>query len=144
MEPVKVITSVPLYNIILEAKVTESLVRDVMKVFYADVRDDVILGPIFRAAIKDAEWNAHIEKVTTFWLTAFRIEKTYRARDFIHAHVKHKNIGAEHTPLWLEIFERTITRLCSEKERLAFRSIAIAMLENLNIAFDRRNTGTLS
>lgn len=144
MEPVKAKANMPLYAIVAEAEVTERLVRDVMKGFYADVRSDLILGPIFRKAIKDEEWDAHIEKVTGFWLTAFRIEKIYRARNFIPSHVKHNNIGAEHTHLWLEIFERTITSLCSNKEQLAFRSIAIAMLENLNIAFDRRDSGTLS
>jgi hemoglobin len=129
----------PIFRSIASADITAPLVREVMESFYEDVRADPVLGAVFREAIGDGDWSAHIEKVVGFWLTMLRIERTYRGRDFMPAHLRHGHIRAEHASLWLALFDKTINRLCRPKEAEAFRAIAVAMIENLEIALAKRD-----
>ena len=43
--------------------------------FYADVRQDPLIGPIFNAQIKD--WNHHLEIIASFWETLIGGPSTY-------------------------------------------------------------------
>jgi hemoglobin len=43
--------------------------------FYADVRQDPLIGPIFNAQIKD--WNHHLEIIASFWETLIGGQSTY-------------------------------------------------------------------
>ena len=131
--------NVPIFRVIAEAGVTESRVREIMAAFYAEVRADPVLGGVFRAAIGDGDWSAHIEKVTAFWLKAFRLEENYNGRDFMPAHLRHLHIRLEHAPLWLALFEATVDRLCSPQEARAFRAVAVAMIENLEMGLAKRD-----
>jgi len=37
--------------------------------FYAQIRKDTLLGPIFNSHIADEQWPEHLEKLTDFWET---------------------------------------------------------------------------
>src|SRR5215213_5321400 len=69
------------------AGLTEALVREVIDAFYAKVRRDPILGPVFDDIIQD-DWPAHLERITSFWLTATRLGLGYEGRGFMPAHLK--------------------------------------------------------
>jgi hemoglobin len=53
---------------------TEGLSR-LLRHFYADVRQDPLLGPIFDAQIKD--WKHHLEVIASFWETIIGGPRTY-------------------------------------------------------------------
>ncbi|HWG06858.1 MAG TPA: group III truncated hemoglobin, partial [Beijerinckiaceae bacterium] len=108
------------------------------------VRTDPVLGAVFRDAIGDGDWSAHIERVTAFWLKALRIGGNYKARDFMPAHLQHRHIRAEHAPIWLALFDKTINRLCTPQEALAFHAVAVAMIENLVMGLAKREVQTPS
>lgn len=120
---------------------TEDLVRKVMASFYADVRDDPVLGEVFRDAIGDGDWSAHIEKVIRFWLTALRISRCYNNRDFMPAHLRHTKIKPELAPRWLELFGKSVDRLCLPKQATAFKAVAAAMMENIELMLLKRAGG---
>jgi hemoglobin len=42
-------------------------ISKLLRHFYADVRQDPLIGPIFNAKIKD--WKHHLEIITSFWET---------------------------------------------------------------------------
>ena len=63
--------------------------------FYADVRQDQLVGPIFNAKIKD--WNHHLKIIASFWETLIGGPSTY-ARPMP---MKHLSLG-----LRTEDFER--------------------------------------
>lgn len=44
---------------------TEAEVTEMVHVFYARVRTDDVLGPVFDAAIED--WNHHLARLVDFW-----------------------------------------------------------------------------
>ncbi|MDI1247677.1 MAG: group III truncated hemoglobin [Lacunisphaera sp.] len=39
--------------------------RELLRYFYADVRQHEVIGPIFAAQVSD--WPAHLEKIADFW-----------------------------------------------------------------------------
>lgn len=122
-----------------KAALTEPQVRSVLKAFYADVREDPVLGPVFAAVIAPDGWDMHLEKVVRFWLTALSIQPGYRGRDFMPAHLRHRNIRAEHAPHWLKLFERTVVRHCSAVQSEALMAVAAAMMENILIGLAKRD-----
>jgi hemoglobin len=55
---------------------TDAEVADLVDAFYARVRDDAILGPVFARHV--ADWNRHLPKMVDFWSSALRGSKSYR------------------------------------------------------------------
>lgn len=121
-----------------ECGVTAPLVRDVVREFYARVRRDDVLGPLFEHAI-GTEWDAHIERIVRFWLTATRLERSYDGSAFMRAHLQHRSIRAEHIPRWLARFDETLAERCSSAQAAALRDIATRMAENIEIGLERRD-----
>src|SRR6202011_3059451 len=69
--------------------------------FYADVRQDPLIGPILNVKIKD--WKNHLEIITSFWETLIGGPRTYgRAMP-----MKHLPLGLreEHFERWLFLWQ---------------------------------------
>jgi hemoglobin len=122
----------------VESGITTALVRDVVLSFYARVRRDEVLGPLFEDAI-GVDWDAHIERIVRFWLTATRLERSYDGGEFMRAHMKHRSIRVEHIPRWLALFEATLAERCSPAQAGALLDIAVRMAENVEIGLKRRD-----
>ncbi|WP_421872943.1 group III truncated hemoglobin [Marinoscillum sp.] len=73
--------------------------------FYAKVRVDDKLGPIFIQVIKD-QWPAHLEKMYRFWQSILLGEPTYNGRPF-PPHVV-LPIGMAHFNRWIQLFHATL------------------------------------
>jgi hemoglobin len=82
--------------------------------FYKKVREDEVLGPFFNNVIKD--WEAHIERLTTFWETSLfmtrKLEHRYLGNP-LEAHVKvdeenNHSITELHFGLWLNLWYQTL------------------------------------
>jgi hemoglobin len=127
----------PFQSRAVESGITTPMVRDVVLRFYATVRRDAVLGPLFEHAI-GADWDAHIERIVRFWLTATRLERSYDGSEFMRAHVKHRAIKVEHIPRWLALFEATLAERCSPPQAAALLDIAVRMAENIEIGLERR------
>src|ERR1700736_218397 len=50
-------------------------ISKLLRHFYADVRQDPLIGPIFNAKIKD--WKHHLEIITSFWETLIGGQSSY-------------------------------------------------------------------
>ena len=55
---------------------TEAEIADLVHRFYARVRADALLGPIFDAHI--VEWDPHLARMVDFWSSALRGTRRYR------------------------------------------------------------------
>ncbi|HEX2861363.1 MAG TPA: group III truncated hemoglobin, partial [Lacunisphaera sp.] len=73
-----------------------------LKYFYADVRQHAEIGPIFAAHITD--WPAHLEKIADFWSGATGGPAGYRG----DMPMKHLALGLEerHFEAWLGLWSR--------------------------------------
>jgi hemoglobin len=69
--------------------------------FYADVRQDPLIGPIFNVQIKD--WKNHLEIIEKFWETIIGGPRTY-ARPMPMKHLPLK-LGEEHFERWLFLWQ---------------------------------------
>lgn len=133
-------TSAPFEQRAVDAGLTEALVRKVITSFYDKVRNDAVLGPVFAEAIGD-DWDAHIERIVLFWLTATRLGRGYDGRRFMPAHLRNGSIRVDQLSHWLELFRNTAAEQCSPQIASVLVDIAERMAESLAIGLARRDTG---
>lgn len=84
-----------------------------VRTFYAKVRKDELLGPIFNGIIDD--WEAHLELLTDFWETNLFFQRKYFGNP-MHAHVEVDNkwgntINELHFGTWINLWFETINEL---------------------------------
>lgn len=116
----------------------EAAIRDVVHGFYAEIRKDDLLGPIFNREIAAEEWPRHLAKMCDFWSSTLLRTGRYEGRP-LPAHIAIPELGEAHFRRWLTLFETTVTRLCPPEVASLFmdRALRIAHSFRLAIAFDR-------
>ncbi|MBT8153930.1 group III truncated hemoglobin [Epibacterium ulvae] len=82
-------------------------IKRVVRLFYAAVRQDPTLGPVFAAHVTD--WPEHEEKIAAFWRNAILREKCYSGNP-MRVHVSRPDVKAEHFPIWLGLFHKTLNK----------------------------------
>lgn len=103
--------------------------------FYAKIRKNDYLGPIFNAAIPEDHWEVHLEKLTDFWETnLFGIPKFKGNPMMAHRKVDKANDGnieMEHFGHWLQLWFQTIdehfTGELADKAKRAARKMATGL-----------------
>jgi hemoglobin len=113
--------------------VTEDTIRAQVHAFYARVRRDRVLGPIFAAAISDGAWPTHLEKMCAFWSSVMLTSGRYKG-DPVTAHRKITGVEPPMFGNWLDLFEATAAELFVPRiaERFACKARRIA--ESLKLA----------
>ena len=115
------------------------LVRD----FYARVRKNPRLGPIFAREIA-GDWEPHLQKMTAFWCSVMLKTGDYQGRP-VPAHTKLEDVREEDFAIWLGIFRETARDRCTpdvaevfieRAERIA-RSLQLAMFFRLPAAGEK-------
>ena len=74
--------------------------------FYGRVRGDALIGPVFAAAIADADWPRHMETVQAFWSSVLFKSGRYKGNPF-GKHLALGRLRPEHFARWLGLFEET-------------------------------------
>jgi hemoglobin len=69
-----------------EAPITEAQIKMLVPRFYARVRADDLIGPVFDNAID--EWAPHLEKLMAFWSSVMLTTGRYKGNPMM-AHMKH-------------------------------------------------------
>ena len=70
--------------------------------FYAKVRKDPTLGPIFDGHIDN--WPEHEAKIAGFWRNAIMFERSYDGNP-MRAHMQAGDVRADHFDGWLALFD---------------------------------------
>jgi hemoglobin len=83
--------------------------------FYAKVKKDRFIGPIFLEIIPENGWENHLEKLTDFWETNLFFVRKFKgnpmkAHKDVDAHFKH-TVTQKHFEKWLEIWFATVDEL---------------------------------
>lgn len=92
-------------------EIDEALIERLVRSFYARVRDDVKLGPIFAARITD--WEPHLQRMCAFWSTVTLMTGRYSGQP-MQTH-QALPIDATHFARWLELFTATANEVCTPK-----------------------------
>lgn len=119
-----------------DAGVTEAIIRDLVHTFYARVRRDPLIGPIFNARIED--WPAHLDKLCAFWSSVTLMTGRYKGTP-MRVHAELPGISQEHFGRWLALFHATAEDVCPGRAARLFvdRSERIAESLQLGIALHR-------
>ena len=90
--------------------------------FYAKIRQDEVLGPIFNVQIHD--WDTHLEHLTDFWESSLFFVNKYKGNPLekhieVDAAVKN-TISEHHFGIWLNYWIQTLDDLFEgEKANIA-------------------------
>lgn len=91
-----------------ETGIDESMIERLVHSFYARVRDDALIGPIFAARIND--WDLHLQRMCLFWSSVALASGRYHGQPM----PKHLPLPVEarHFDRWLELFRQTAREVC--------------------------------
>jgi hemoglobin len=99
--------------------------------FYARVREDAELGPVFNDAVHD--WPEHLEKLTAFWSSVMLTSGRYKGQP-MPAHMKHVDrITPALFDRWLAIWARTTDELMPPEAAAALQAKAARISESLQL-----------
>ena len=118
-----------------ETGIDEAMIERLINSFYADVRADPVLAPIFAAIVED--WAPHLAQMCAFWSSVVLMTGRYHGRPM----EKHQPlpIDAAHFDRWLALFEAAARRECppAAAELFIERSRRIAESLELGLAGQR-------
>ena len=112
---------------ITEARI-EALVRD----FYARIRSDSRLGPIFEQRLGD-DWEPHLQRMMAFWSSLMLTTGRYSGQP-LQKHVALNTVRPEDFDLWLSLFEDSATSIGGERFAAAFLAKAHRVAESFKMA----------
>lgn len=126
------------------AGVTEAMIRELVHAFYARVRRDPALGPIFDGEIGDG-WDAHLAKLCDFWSSVMLMTGRFKGQPMA-VHARLPDIGPAHFERWLALFAETAEAVCPPAAAALFAEKAqmIARSLQLGIAVSRGEFPPLS
>lgn len=113
------------------SSVPESDIIRLVGEFYARVRADEVLGPIFDGAID--RWPHHLGKLVEFWSSVMLSSGRYKGQPMV-AHIRH----ADHmTPAnferWLGLWRQTTGDVLGPEAAIPFREKAERIAESLQL-----------
>jgi len=99
--------------------------RALVHAFYAKVRLDPLLGPVFNARV--ADWDAHLSKLCQFWSSVTLLTGRYKGQPMV-VHAGLPDIAPSHFDRWLALFAETAGEICPPTVAALFidRSLRIA------------------
>jgi len=114
-------------------EVREATIKVLVDAFYARVRRDATLGPIFDAAIADHAWPVHLEKMYAFWSSVMLTSGRYKG-DPVSTHRGVTGLKAPMFGNWLDLFEATAAELFVPEIADQFTQKARRIAESLKLA----------
>ncbi|MBB5373478.1 group III truncated hemoglobin [Acidocella aromatica] len=110
-------------------ELTDTQLRELVERFYARVRQDPNLGPIFNDVIHD--WPEHLTKLTDFWSSVMLTTGRYHGNPMqVHFRQKYRLTPALFER-WLELWRETSTETLPPAYAAAIQAKAARMAENL-------------
>jgi hemoglobin len=85
--------------------ITESSIVQLVDTFYARVRDDAVLGPVFDAKLA-GRWHEHMPRMVAFWTKVLLGTGEFQGNVF-GKHMALSGIETEHFVRWLTLFRLT-------------------------------------
>lgn len=120
----------------MDNDIDDDRLRTLIDLFYARVRADPELGPIFNDAISD--WPEHLEKLSTFWSSVMLTSGRYKGNPMM-AHLKHvRRITPALFDRWLALWARTTSDVMAPAAAAALQEKAQRISESLQYAMFHR------
>jgi hemoglobin len=91
----------------------ETQIGQLVDGFYAKVREDGMLGPIFADAIGD-QWDSHLATMRTFWSSVMLGSAAYKGNPMA-AHMRLPRLSPQHFERWLMLWRETAAEVCGDQ-----------------------------
>jgi hemoglobin len=111
-------------------ELTEAAIEAVVGAFYAKVRQDPLLGPVFARSIPDESWPKHLAIIRDFWSSVMLKTGRYQRNPFA-AHVRVEGIRPELFERWLHLWRETCHDVLSPEPADALYEKAVAIGDSL-------------
>lgn len=115
----------------LHATIDEAALGQLVEQFYARVRADDVIGPLFNEAIGD--WPEHLAKLQAFWSGVMLASGRYKGRP-LPAHIRHGDrITSASFDRWLALWRQATTELFEPAPAAALQEKAGRIAESLQL-----------
>jgi hemoglobin len=113
-------------------RLSDDAIRHLVDSFYAKVRVDPELGPIFERAIP-GDWAPHLATMHDFWSSVMLTNGRYKGNP-VAVHLRVEGIEPQLFARWLALFDETCRELFDDAVADAFRGKAARIAESLKLA----------
>ncbi len=105
--------------------ITPEQIDTVVTEFYARVREDETLGPVFFESLPPLPktWMVHEEKIAAFWRNAILFERSYDGNPQ-KVHSERDAVEAEHFAVWLDLFDVVLKEKLHPEQAAAWSDLA--------------------
>ena len=119
--------------------ISEADLAALVPAFYARVRQDDLIGPVFNGAIHD--WDHHLVQLIAFWSSVMRSTGRYKGSPMA-AHLRHKDmITPAMFDRWLALWGEVTAALLPAAKAAAMQAKAATIGESLKLALFFRMPG---
>lgn len=95
-------------EIVARTGIDDAMIRSLVHRFYAKVREDELLSPVFAARV--ADWDTHLARMCAFWSSVALMSGIYHGQP-MEKHLP-LPVGGAHFDRWLALFEETAAEVC--------------------------------
>ncbi len=117
----------------------EGILTTLVYRFYARVRADAVLGPIFEARIVD--WAPHLDRMVVFWSSVALMTGRYHGAP-VQAHAE-LPVDWEHFERWLARFRKTAAETCPPEGAAHVIACAERIARSLHMAVESAGPRTV-
>lgn len=109
--------------------ITETIIERLVHAFYARVRADPLIGPVFAARVEN--WDQHLGKLCAFWSSVALMTGRYHGQPMrVHVNLP---VEGRHFDRWLDLFEATAVELCTPVAAAHFIERARRIADSLEL-----------
>lgn len=115
--------------------IDEAYISDMVDRFYARIRDDDLLGPIFAERISD--WEMHLARMKCFWRSILHNSGEFSGNPMVK-HIAIPDLDVSHFSHWLDLFYATLREIEPDQGAIALvgsraRMIADSLLTGIEM-----------
>ena len=114
-----------------EGRLSEDDIGRLVDTFYAKVREDPALGPVFERAVSD--WGPHLATMRKFWSSVMLTSGRYKGNP-VAVHHRVEGIEFDLFARWLALFDETCRELFDDALATAFYDKATRIADSLKLA----------
>ena len=101
--------------------------------FYADIRQESLLGPVFNGVIGD-HWEPHLARMVDFWCSVMLASGEFKGNVF-GKHMQIQGVEMAHFRRWFGLFETHVRRLFAPEVADEFMAVAKRIGASLQYGF---------
>jgi truncated hemoglobin YjbI len=113
--------------------ITESSIIQLVDTFYARVRTDAVLGPVFEARLA-GHWHEHMPRMYAFWTKILLGTGEFQGNVF-GTHMALSGIDTEHFVHWLTLFRMTAVEVFGTEGAAEPIQVAQRIASSLQLGF---------